>query len=219
MRAPEAVTAMQIGESTLRRHLTILTISASVVAVLGGCSGATDQTAPNQTETARMEGLPANTFDTSTSIKELMDSTVDPAADVIWGSVATVSDENGVNKRQPRTPEEWKEVRRHAVTLIEAMNLVMMKGRRAAPAGTPPKAGELAPEQIDALLKSDPETLAAFARNMQTTTRSALAAIDKRDPAALFEAGSAIDRACESCHMTFWYPDIQDPRLQHLKNR
>jgi len=200
----------------MRRQVTILTI-LSVLIALGGCSKAPDHAASGPSGAAKLDGTPASDFDSSTPIKTLMNSIVDPSADGIWESVATVSDENGVHKRAPRTPEEWQEVRRHAVTLIEAMNLVMMKGRPAAPAETPPKAGELTPAQIDALLKTDHETLVAFARNVQTTTRSAITAIDKRDPEALFEAGSAIDQACESCHMTFWYPDIEDPRLQHLK--
>ena len=200
----------------MRRRKIALTLSVSVLVALGACSKTPDQTGSAPTGTAELDGS-SSSLDASTPIKTLMDSIVDPAADGIWESVATISDENGVHKRAPRTPEEWQQVRRHAVTLIEAMNLVMMKGRPAAPAGTPPKAGELTPAQIDALLRTDHETLAAFAKNVQTTTRSAIAAIDKRDPGALFEAGSAIDHACESCHMTFWYPDIQDPRLQHLK--
>jgi len=203
----------------MRRHLIIWTASIGAVATLAGCSQkAPDQTASNRAETVQTENQ-AGLYDTSTTIKELMDSTVDPAADALWESVATVSDKNGVDKRQPRTEEEWKDLRRHAITLIEAMNLVMMKGRHAAPAGVKRPSGELSTEQIDALLASDHETLVAFAQNMQKTTRVALAAIDKRDPAALFEAGSEIDRACEGCHMTFWYPDGGDPRLQHLKKK
>jgi hypothetical protein len=34
----------------------------------------------------------------------------------------------------------------------------------------------------------------------------ALAAIDKKDSEALFEAGDKIDEVCESCHQVFWYP-------------
>lgn len=159
----------------------------------------------------------APAFDTTASIRELMNAVIDPAADGLWGSVATVSDEAGVNRHQPRTDAEWVEVRRHAVTLMEGMNLVMMEGRKAAPVGTAQGDGELSPRQIDALLASDHDSLIAFAQNLQGTTRTALAAIDKRDPQALFEAGSEIDKACESCHVTFWYPETADPRLGHAK--
>lgn len=204
----------------MRRHLITLAASLGAIAALGACSEkAFEQAGTNQAEVVQGKAAQIAAFDTSTSIKELMDSTVDPAADAIWDSVATVSDKNGVDRRQPRTEEEWKGLRRHAITLIEAMNLVMMKGRHAAPADTPRPPGELSSAQIDGLLSSDHETFVAFAQNMQNTTRLALSAIDKRDPVALFEAGSAIDSACESCHVTFWYPDGGDPRLQHLKKK
>ncbi|BAV64458.1 hypothetical protein [Sphingobium cloacae] len=204
----------------MRLHLISLSVSLAAVAALAGCSEKTsDRTVANQAGAGQGEAASAAPFDTSTSIRELMDSTVDPAADGVWESVATVSDRNGVDKRRPRTEEEWKDVRRHAITLIEAMNLVMMKGRHAAPADTPRLTGELTTEQIDALLASDHETFVAFAQNMQKTTKVALAAIDKRDPVALFEAGSEIDSACEGCHVTFWYPDGGDPRLQHLRQK
>ena len=183
---------------------------------LGGCSDKAPVEASSNQTTASSQNE-AEPFDTSFTIKQLMNATVDPAADGLWESVATVSDEKGVVKREPRTAEEWDAVRRHAVTLIEAMNLVMMKGRHAAPAGIVRPSGELSTAQIDGLLASDHETLVSFAQNMQRTTRTALAAIDRRDPVALFEAGSEIDRACEGGHMTFWYPDGGDPRLQHLK--
>jgi hypothetical protein len=145
------------------------------------------------------------------TIKELMDSTVDPAADGIWESVAVVSTEAGIEKREPRTPEEWQEVRRHAVTLLEAMNLVVMSGRNAAPAGAKPGLGELDPRKIDALIHSSRPTFAAFADQVRDTTREALAAIDRKDVEALVVAGGKIDQACESCHATYWYPGAAKP--------
>src|SRR3954470_23158627 len=71
-------------------------------------------------------------FRLTASIRELMDSEVDPAADFIWASVASISTRAGLEERQPRTDEEWLEVRRHAITLIEASNLLVMKGRRVS---------------------------------------------------------------------------------------
>src|SRR4051812_8144475 len=71
-------------------------------------------------------------FRLTASIRELMDSEIDPAADFIWGSVASISTRAGLEERQPRTDEEWLEVRRHAITLIEASNLLVMKGRRVS---------------------------------------------------------------------------------------
>ena len=45
---------------------------------------------------------------------DLMDSMVDPSADIIWESVATNVTATGKEDKQPRTPEEWAAVRRGA---------------------------------------------------------------------------------------------------------
>jgi hypothetical protein len=140
-----------------------------------------------------------------------MDSTVDPSADGLWNSVATISTVNGVEKREPRTDEDWKAVRRHAITLIEAMNLAMMEGRHAAPPGTAPGAGELSPAQIDSMIAGNRPEFDQFAQAVQDSGVKALSAIDRKDPKALFDVGSEIDSRCESCHVTFWYPGSARP--------
>src|SRR2546430_1413229 len=40
------------------------------------------------------------------SIKDLMESIIDPSADILWGAVGTVVDEEGVHESLPKTPEE-----------------------------------------------------------------------------------------------------------------
>lgn len=34
-----------------------------------------------------------------------------------------------------------------------------------------------------------------------------LRAVDAKDIQGMLNAGEAIDEACESCHMVFWYPN------------
>lgn len=150
-------------------------------------------------------------FIITATIKELMDSTVDPAADGLWDSVAVVSSRTRVEERQPRTDEEWKAVRRHAITLIEAMNLVVMEGRHAAPPGTKPNEGELAPEEIDQRIAASRPAFVQFAHGLRASAVKALEAIDRKDAAALLEVGGDIDAACEVCHVTYWYPDQKIP--------
>jgi len=145
------------------------------------------------------------------TIRELMDSTVDPAADGLWDSVATIASEAGVDRREPRTDAQWLAVRRHAMTLIEAMNLAMMEGRRAAPAGTKPGLGELSPRQIDDMIAANRPEFNSFALAVRDNAQKALAAIDRRDARALFTIGSDLDESCESCHVTFWYPNSARP--------
>ena len=58
-----------------------------------------------------------------------------PNADVLWESVSTTINAEGTTEKQPRTDEDWKTVRRSAVALVEATNLLVMDGRKMAPAG------------------------------------------------------------------------------------
>src|SRR5436853_2814096 len=64
------------------------------------------------------------------TIKDIMDSMVDPSGDFLFESVAEIADTNGVTHKAPKTDEEWKEVRRRAVVLLEAPNLLIMEGRK-----------------------------------------------------------------------------------------
>jgi hypothetical protein len=147
-----------------------------------------------------------------TTIRELMDSMIDPAADGVWDSVATVATLQGVEERQPRTDEDWGALRSHAITLIESPNLLMIEGRHAAPTGSRAGAGELPPEQIERRILENRLAFNQFARALSDTGRKALRAIDQKDVAAVFAIGGEIDQACEACHLTFWYPAVQsDP--------
>ena len=74
-------------------------------------------------------------YSTTATIKDIMDSIVDPGADGIWGAVETVVSAKGVEEKQPHTDEEWKEVRRKAIMLLEATNLLQMPGRHVAKPG------------------------------------------------------------------------------------
>ncbi len=140
------------------------------------------------------------------TLKELMDATVDPAADGIWEAVAVRSTKSGVEYHQPRTTEEWAAVRRHAITLIESMNLVALPGRHAAPPGTKPGLGELEPAEIERQIAQKRTLFLDFAKALQGTAQRTLDAIDRKDSDALVKTGGDVDAACESCHVVFWYP-------------
>jgi hypothetical protein len=114
----------------------------------GGASGAAAATAPAGTANATKGGQIHST------IKDLMESIIDPSADVLWGAVGTVVDQDGIHESLPKTPEDWLDVRRAAVRIIEGCNLLMMPGREAAPAGAKSEAPgvELEPAQIATLV-------------------------------------------------------------------
>jgi hypothetical protein len=141
-----------------------------------------------------------------TTIREIMDAEVDPAADALWDSVAFTSTLQGEHEDRPQTPEQWQAVRRNAITLLEATNLIVMPGRRIAPANIALAAGELDPAILQRKLETDTAQFAAYARVLRGLALQAVAAIDAKDAQKLFELGGAIDSACEACHLVFWYP-------------
>jgi cytochrome c556 len=147
----------------------------------------------------------------SGTIKDIMDSMVDPSADFLFDSVATIADERGVTEKAPQTDEEWKQVRRHALVLLEAPNLLVMEGRRVAQPhekSENPQV-ELQPEEIQKLMDANRPSFIRRARRLQDAADMALKAIEKKDKTALFHAIESIDKACEGCHLRYWYPNDQ----------
>ena len=133
-----------------------------------------------------------------------MDGIVDPAADAIWGSVAIT---NGKEEKAPHTDEEWVTVRRSALQLVEASNLLQIPGRQVAKPGERNEQGiELQPEQIEILINRDRQTWISLAHGLQDAATLAINAADAKDPAKVLESGSQIDDACERCHQQCWYP-------------
>jgi hypothetical protein len=151
----------------------------------------------------------------STSIRDLMQSIVDPSADVLWNAVGTIVDkEKGVQELAPKTDEDWAEMRHAAVRIIEGGNLLLMPGRLAAPAGARSETPgvELEPSEIAALVAKNRQEFDGFARALQALGAEALSASDKKDVALLMDIGARMDGVCESCHQTFWYPSVLAPQ-------
>jgi hypothetical protein len=145
------------------------------------------------------------------SIKDLMESVIDPSADVLWGAAGTVVDKQGIQDLSPKTQEEWLNVRRAAVRIIEGGNLLMMPGREAAPVGTKSEAPgvELEPPEIGVLIKKKRKSFDAFAKALQALGLEALRATDAKNTDLLQEIGGRMENVCEGCHQTFWYPQAK----------
>jgi cytochrome c556 len=148
------------------------------------------------------------------TIKDIMDSMVDPSGDVLFESMAQISDEKGFREKAPETDEEWDDVRRHALILLEAPNLLVMEGRKVALSHEKAKNPEveLQPEQIQKLIDDDRASFIRRAKRLHDAAQSALTAINGRDKKALFQAIDKVDKACENCHLHYWYPN--DERAQ-----
>lgn len=137
-----------------------------------------------------------------------MESIVDPSADTLWGAAGTVIDQQGTQDMSPKTPEDWLNVRRAAVRILEGANLLMMRGREAAPVGTKSEAPgvELEPAQIAGLIKKKRKSFDAFAKELQALGSEALRASEAKDVPLLEDIGGRMEAVCEGCHQTFWYP-------------
>ena len=147
-------------------------------------------------------------FLVTATIKDVMDSMVDPSSDYLWESVATIITRKGTEERQPRTDEDWKQVRRRAITLIEATNVLVIEGRKVAKPGEKSENPgiELGPEEIQKIIDDDRASFIKFAHALHDAGVEALTAIDRKSVMGLSDAGETIDTACENCHLKYWYP-------------
>jgi hypothetical protein len=160
-------------------------------------------------QTSATAPAPYSEFNTSASIRDVMDSVVDPNADALWESVRTEIDASGTHTYMPQTDADWLALRRNVIGLLEGGNSLLMPGRRVAPegAGTDPEIPyAYPPEQIQAALEKERLVFNGFVKGFQATALEILGAIDARNVAKLDDAGELLDRACEACHSHFWYP-------------
>src|SRR5262249_21323227 len=112
-------------------------VSVALTSILVLLAAACAQKSPQQQPDYRLN-----------TVKDVMDSIVDPASDYIWDAVETTVSAKGVEEKAPHTDEDWKQVRRHAIMLLEATNLLQIPGRHVAKPGEKaddPKV-ELSPE-------------------------------------------------------------------------
>jgi hypothetical protein len=110
-------------------------------------------------------------------VKQVMNWIMDPASDVIWGSVGTIITEEGEQNLRPETDEQWTAVRDAAAMVAESGNLLLTPGRLR--------------DQGDWVKHSHELTKAA---------QEAIAAAEAKDVDSLFTAGGDIYLVCTACH-------------------
>ena len=119
-------------------------------------------------------------YNTALNLKQVMEWVIDPAADVVWDSVAIIITDKGENHKAPKTDEDWEKVRNGAATIIESGNLLMAQTRAR-----------------------DDKQWMTLAKRMSDAAAIALKAAEKKDVAALFDSGATIYNACSACHATY----------------
>jgi hypothetical protein len=113
-------------------------------------------------------------------VKQLMNSVVDPAADVVWESVGTIVSAQGTEELAPKTDEEWAAVLNSAYVIAESGNLMMM-GNRVRDTGEWMR-------QSQALIDVGIRTVKAA---------------QAKDKDAIFTLGGEIYDVCANCHKTY----------------
>jgi plastocyanin len=124
---------------------------------------------------------------------------------------------SGTEEREPKTDEEWAAVRRSAVQLVEATNLLRVPGRHVARPGEKSENPriELQPETIQKMIAEDPAAWSTLVDRLHDAAVPALKAIDARNAKGLFDAGEHIEHACEACHQRYWYPPAEASAWKH----
>jgi hypothetical protein len=148
------------------------------------------------------------------SIKDLMDSS-SILRGYALGAVGTVIDKDaGTIERLPKTEQDWMDLRRAAVRIIEGANLLTMPGRATAPPGTKSDTPgvELEPAEITALINRNRPGFNSFAVALRGLGWEALQASEARNPTLLLDIGGRMQEVCEGCHQTFWYPNASTPQ-------
>ena len=155
------------------------------------------------------------------SVKELMQHIVDPQADLAFDAVSVDVGPKGVVETAPQTDEDWTRIERGMWVLAEASNLLKMP-RRMAPDGeanTEPGGPELTPAQIEAKVAESPLLWSSHADQLRAEALKIVDIVKARDAQKLFDAGTALDRACEGCHLDFWYPGDREAVQKDRESR
>jgi hypothetical protein len=110
-------------------------------------------------------------------VKQVMLAITDPAADVVWGAVATIESKEGTVEIFPKTDEEWAAVHNAALAIAESGNLLMMEGRAR-----------------------DKEQWRRYAQDLIDAGVRAAKAAEAKDKDKVFEVGGDIYGVCSNCH-------------------
>ena len=151
---------------------------------------------------------PVEPITDKTTIHDIMHYHVMPQVQVLWDATAVYITMEGEDARYPKNDAEWSAVDQSRIALEETLKTLLVPGRVAdiPEAGEVTPEGDLKPDEIQALIKSQPEAWAAMIHALERTLQQAKKAIADQDVEALREIGGTIDANCEACHKHFWYP-------------
>ena len=118
-----------------------------------------------------------------------MEEVIEPAANVYWDAVGTVTDERGTVEKAPKTEAEWGVVRNAALVVAESGNLLMIEPR-----------------------VRDRDQWLALARALVEAGERARKAAESKNRTAVFDAGADLYDACVNCHRIYLVGEKAPPR-------
>jgi len=153
--------------------------------------------------------IPAPEYRVTGTVKDVMDSVVNPNAEYVWKAVETRSTAKGIIEVAPHTDDDWAEMRRRTVALMEATDLLQIPGRLVARPGEKSENPEveLSPEVIKTLIDSDRAKWIQYCHGLHDAATAMMKAVEAKNVDGVSNAGESIDTACENCHKQYWYPD------------
>ena len=192
-------------------------------AAIAACSSSKPAPTPAQTAGTPQPAALWGDVKPVVSVKELMKYMIDPVADNIFNAVGSTVTKHGTVDVAPKTEEDWDKIRIGAVSLAEGADLLKIR-RRFTPPGdennsTGPDAVELSPAQITAKVERDPVEWNARIQALRNVALEALDVVKRKDINELWDVGENLDKACEACHRSYWYPGEGAEFYQKLQRR
>ncbi len=143
------------------------------------------------------------------TIRDMMHAVVDPSAEFLFESVQVIADEQGIREIFPRSEQQWNDVRARIEVLLHAPDLLTASGVRV---GRPKDQSaipeyENQPAEMQKLIQANPLDFAQRAGRLRDAALVAMRAAEAKDKDALLDSLNTIDRACEACHVVYWYPN------------
>lgn len=180
---------------------------------------------PAATTTAATPAAPSldSSLAPTLSVKELMEHVIDPTADWIFDAAVIDISHKGVTETKPLSDEDWLKVERGGYLLAESTNLLKIPRPMVPPdeegKAHQPGEPELPPEQIQAKIEKDRALWYKHADGLKAAALEAVQVAKARDFDGLFKVGDRVDKACEACHLEYWYPGDRDAVLKDQNSR
>jgi hypothetical protein len=183
-------------------------LKAAVIFLVAMGLGFRPAPAPQDSSPASAPREPKSDFLPTATMREVIQSMVVPQSAALFGAVSVTVSARETQTNYPQTDQEWLELRRQVITMAEASNLIVIRGRRVAKPGETAQdpRSQLSPEQIADLVQSRWEDWVKFSQDMNRGSMDAVKAIDDRDTQALTRAADKLIESCEFCHRIFWTP-------------